>query len=306
MSEFDRRIAAIAATQRSIVTLDDVRAAGGNDKHCETRCNAGRWRRFDRGVFGLEGAVYDWTSQQLAAVKAGGVGARGSHLAAGRLYGIPGYGRAGVEVAVPRGRNYRRANVRVHSSTDLDRCETRIIDGVPVTDPNRTLLDLARYVPFGKLRRDVEWCRRQGLVDWSSLISCLVRHARQGRHGVRKLRAVILMDAHRSEITDSDFEFLVLSLILEAGLPEPALKYQVYEGDRFVGEVDHAYPSWKIAIECDGPVHRENPEVYAKDKLKRTDLNLCGWLVLEFSDTQVKARPQVVPRDVRAAVEARS
>jgi hypothetical protein len=303
MSDFDRRIAGIAASQRMIITLDDVRAAGGTRNHAMRRCDAGRWLRFDHGVYGLAGAQYDWTSRLLVAVKAGGADAVASHLAAARLYGMPGYGAAGPEVSVPRGRNYRRPHVRIHESTDLARCATRTVDGVPVTDPERTLLDLGRYVGHQRLRRNVEWCRRQGLVTWSSLIACLVRHARKGRHGVRRLRRVILEDAHRDEITDSDFELLVLSLILDAGLPEPVVRHEVHDGDRFVGEVDQAYPSLHIAVECDGPHHREDPEVYERDKLKRTDLNLCGWTVLEFSHEQVAARPQVVPRDVRAAID---
>ena len=305
MTDFDRRIAAVASAQRLIVTLDDVHAAGGTRNYAHTRCDAGRWTWLDDGVYGLAGIQLDWTTRQLIAVKAAGAGALTSHLAAARLEGIPGYRSAGLELSIPRGRRYRRPGISTHESTDLDRCDVRIVDGVPVTDPNRTLLDLARYVGIQRLRRNVEWCRRKGLVTWSSLISCLARHARQGRHGIRKLRAVILMDAHREDITDSDFELLVLSLVLEAGLPEPVLKYNVYDGERFVGEVDLAWPALKICVECDGPAHRENPAVYAKDKLKRTDLNICGWLVIEFDDQQVAARPQVVPRDVRAAVESR-
>jgi hypothetical protein len=253
----------------------------------------------------VNGAPLDWHTKLLAAIRAAGPGAVASHLAAARIHGLPGFGRAGLELSVPRGRRFRRANLRVHESTDLDRCTIRCVDGVPVTDVARTLLDLARYVPERRLARSVEWCRRNGLVTWSTLIATLYRHARKGRHGVRRLRNVILANAHRDEITDSDFEYLVLSLVVESGLPEPELHHCVYDGERFVAEVDLAYPVLWIAIECDGPVHRDDPAVWEADKARRNDLNLLGWTVLEISWERFRSRPDAVIAEIRSALAAR-
>ena len=61
----------------------------------------------------------------------------------------------------------------MHESTDLDRCTIVRRDGVPVTDPDRTILDVARYVSIMRLTRVVEGARRAELVTWSSLISTL-------------------------------------------------------------------------------------------------------------------------------------
>jgi hypothetical protein len=48
MGDLDRRVAAIAATQRQLITIDDIRTAGGTADHARTRCEAGRWIRIDR------------------------------------------------------------------------------------------------------------------------------------------------------------------------------------------------------------------------------------------------------------------
>jgi hypothetical protein len=305
MSDLDRRLAEVASTQRMLVTLHDVTDAGGTAHHAKTRLDAGRYRPAERGVYLLNGAPFDWHTRMLATTLAAGDGAVASHLAAARIHGIPGFAYAGVELSVPRGCRFRRSGVRVHESTDLDRCTIRRVDGVPVTDPARTLLDLARYVPEQKLARSTEWCRRNDLVTWSDLIATLYRHARRGRHGVRRLRHVILAGAHRDEITDSDFEFLVLSLLLEHGLPEPALHHRVYDGERFVAEVDLAYPQHRVAIECDGDLHRDDPELWEADKAKRNDLNLIGWTVLEVSRKRYVSRPDAVLAEVRAALPVR-
>lgn len=304
MSDLDRTLAGIASAQHLLVTLGDVRAAGGTRRHATTRCQAGRWRSVDRGVFLINGASLDWVVRLHASVLAAGDGAVASHLAAARLYGMPGFAKALPELSIPRGRRYRRKGIRTHESTDLDRCDPRLVEGIPTTDPNRTLLDLARYVGDRRLARVIEWCRREGLVTWSSLISTLRRHARKGRGGVRRLRRVIVANAHREEITDSDFEYLVISLLIDHGLPEPVLHHRVYDGERFVGEVDLAYPDLLIAIECDSDLHRTEKAVYERDKPKRTDLNIVGWMVVEVSWEQFTSKPESVVRDVRAAREA--
>lgn len=301
MSTIDSELAEIASRQRMLLTVDDVRRAGGDLHHIQRRVESGRWTMVDHRVYLIAGAPFDWLTRQLAAVLAAGPGAVTSHFAAARLHGIPGFGSAPPEVSIPRGRRYRRAGVRSHESTDLDRCTVVRRQGIPVTDPDRTILDVARYVGVARLARVVEAARRAGLVTWSSLTATLVRHARRGRHGTRRLRAVILAGAHREEITDSDFELLVLSLMRDHGLPEPVLHHRVFDGGRFVAEVDLAYPQWRIAIECDGAIHREE-DVRERDLPRQNDLVLQGWTVLRFSWTRLQRRPESIIREIRDAI----
>lgn len=287
-----------------LITTGDVRAAGGNLANVDRRVAGGRWTRVDRGVHLVAGAPFDWTTRQLAAVLAAGEGAAASHLAAARIWQLGGFSTAGVELSIPRGRRYRRVGVRTHESTDLDRCRIMRREGVPVTDPDRTLLDLGRYVGWRRLARVAEGARRAELVTWSSLIGMLARHARRGRPGVRCLRSVILSGAHREEVTDSDVELLVLGLLTEAGLPEPVLHHEVHEGERFVAEIDLAYPQWKVALECDGDVHLL-PEVRERDLPRQNDLVLAGWTVLRFSRDRVWSRPEAIVAETLAAVADR-
>lgn len=303
MSELDRRLATVAGRQRMLITLADIRRAGGATWHADRRIQGGRWRRVDRGVYLMAGAPWDWGTRQLAAVLAAGPGAVTTHLAAARVWGLPGYGTAGREVSIPRGRRHRRTDVRVHESTDLDRCRVVVRDGIPVTDLNRTVLDLGRYVGHARLQRAVEAARRTGQISWSSLIETLLAHARRGRPGVRRLRRVILQDAHRDEITDTDMELVVLGLLAEHDLPEPVLHHRVHDGQRFIAEVDLAYPQWRIAIECDGSIHLD-PQVRERDLARQNDLVLAGWTVLRFSWDRLRARPDLIVSEVEAAIRA--
>src|SRR3546814_8913179 len=87
----------------------------------------------------------------------------------------------------------RRSGLIVHESTDLDRCKIVDVDGIPTTETGRTLLDLARFVGPRRLLRNIEWCRRQELVDRPELFDVLAAHARRGRPGIRS-------EEHTSEL----------------------------------------------------------------------------------------------------------
>jgi hypothetical protein len=259
----------------------------------------------DVSVFRLVGAPAPWEARVLAPVLAIGGRTSASHTTAAALHGIPGFGRGTPEITVSRDGDRRRRGVIVHTSTDLDRCERVVVDGVPTTDLGRTLLDLARTTGDRRLHRCIEWSRRERGTTWSSLISTLARHARRGRPGIRRFRRVILANVHREEVTDSDFELLVLALLAEAGLPTPVLHHRVFDGTRFVAEVDLSYPPLHLAIELDGGVHLL-PEVREKDLRKQNDLVLLGWTVLRFTYERFRRNPEGVVAEIRSAIRAAS
>jgi len=300
MAELDRQLAKIAVQQHSLVTLRDAERAGAGRQHLATRVEAGHLERLERGVYGIAGLAR--SSDRL--LRATMLATRGpvavSHLAAARRLKIPGYATAPPEITVERGVRLRRMGLRIHESTDLDRCRIIEVDGIPTTDPARTLLDLGRLIGAQRLLRNIEHCRRAGLVDWDALLETLVRHARRGRPGIRRLREAIAGASHRPTITDSDLELLVLALLVEHGLPEPVLHHQVWDGDRFVAELDLAYPSRKVAMECDGDVHLER-EVRERDLPRQNDLILLGWTVLRFTPERYWTRPDRIVDEARTA-----
>ncbi len=277
MAELDRQLAAVAAQQHSLITLRDVTAAGGDAGHASRRVRSGRWERWAPGIYRIAGAPWTFEARVLAAVLAAGPGAVASHLCAARLLGF-GFTRAGPEVTIPRGRKHRPPTTRVHESTDLDRCEVRVVVGIPVTDPDRTALDLGRYLRVPSLTKAVEAARRLELVTWQSLLRTLVAHARQGRHGVTTLREVISEGLERAGITDTDSELLALALLREHGL-RPLLHHVVRAADgQVIAEIDLADPLRRTGLEIDGSVHLR-PEVRAKDDARDHRLRRMGWTI---------------------------
>jgi very-short-patch-repair endonuclease len=228
------------------------------------------------------------------------VGTVASHRCAAALWGIEGFPQRTPEVSVPRGRRLRRNGAKVHESTDLDRTDVVVRNGIPTTDLARTILDLSRRTGDDALALAVQWCRRERGLTWAQLAGVLRRHARRGRPGIRRLRRVIARHAHRDEVSDSTFEELVIALLLEHGLPEPVLHHAVALRGRVI-VIDLAYPDRKVAIELDGGHHMQ-PAIFRSDRPRQNAIVLDGWLILRFTWADFCTEPERIAREVRAAL----
>lgn len=302
MSAFDHAITEVASRQHSVFSVQQALDAGGTRKMLLARERGGRIATVDVDVYRIAGAPLTWEARVLAATLSAGPGSLVSHRAAAALWGFEGFIKGTPELTVPRGRRYRRDEVRTHESTDLHLCGTRQRSGIPVTDPGRTILDLARRTGDQRLLQAIESARRLRLTSWSELIATLAKHARRGRPGIRRLRRVIAANAHREEITDTDFELLVLALLIEHGLPEPVVHHELRgPGGTLLAEIDLAYPRLRIAIELDGGVHRR-ADVFERDRPRQNKIVLDGWIILRFTWDMFRSHPEQVVNEVRAAI----
>lgn len=298
----DRTIAELAARQHAVFTGAQAVELGVPRSALDHRVAIGRLTRVGPDLLHIAGAPIRWEARVLGLTLSAGPDALASHRCAAALWGLEGFGRGTPELTVPRGTRFRRDAARVHESTDLERCTRRMREGIPVTDPARTLLDLARRLGDERLLRAIESARRLGLTTWPDLIATLTAHARRGRPGIQRLRRVLAANLHRDEVTDSDFELLVLALLLEHGLPEPVVHHVLRSSDgRHLAEVDLAYPRLRIAIELDGGVHRQR-EVFERDRPRQNAIVLQGWVVLRFTWDTFANRPLEIVQAVRSAI----
>lgn len=302
MANPDEVLAALARAQHSVFTGTQAVERGVTRRMLRIRLAGRRLDRIDHDVFHMPGTPLTWEAKLLGLVLAAGDGALASHRSAAALWGIEGFNRGTPELTVPRGSRFRRDGARLHESTDLHLCGRRVRDGIPLTDPARTILDLARRSKDGPLLEAIESARRLKLTSWSELVATLAKHARRGRPGIRRLRSVIAANIHREEITDSTLELLVLALLVEHGLPEPVLHHRLFAPDEtFIAEVDLAYPGLRIAIELDGGVHRK-AEVFERDRPRQNGIVLEGWIVLRFTWKQLVEHPEEIVASVRSAI----
>lgn len=115
------------------------------------------------------------------------------------------------------------------------------------------------------------------------------------RRGAARLR--IALDLIRTDAW-SPRESLVRCILLDAGLPEPQLNFDVRVGGRFIACVDMAYPAERVAIEYLGMLHGER---WAVDVERLAALRAAGWTVIEVTAALLRS-PETLVRRVAAAL----
>jgi len=241
----------------------------------------------------------------MAACLAAGKGAVASHRSAARVWGLLGTSDDIVEVTVPRDRRPRLRGVTVHRSTDLAAKYSTVRHRIPVTNPLRTMVDLAAVVSPDV----VEDALDAGLA-WPSLFSvkavkaALEELSQHGRAGAGVLRKVLAERELGDAVSDSQLERRMAGLLRRAGLPPAVFHFVVCTpAGLFLAEVDFAYPDVKLAVEVDGFGVHGTPRAMAKDFVRQNGLVPYGWRVLRFTWRQVVREPEMVAAAIAAALE---
>lgn len=226
-----------------------------------------------------------------------------SHRAAAAVWGIDGFPFALWELTIPYSRSVSLPGVKIHRSKQYGLSDPTIIDGLPVTGIERTVLDLAAVVSPKRLNLALDATIRQKLVDWPDLYEVLVRHSARGRDGCGKLRTMLEARYGETAIPDSRWNRMVGTLLLDAGLSEPAYEHEVTnEAGEFLARVDLAYPLARLAIELDSVRWHHNLESFRADPRRKNALLIEGWRVLTFTWEDFSKRPGELVASVRAAM----
>jgi very-short-patch-repair endonuclease len=259
--------------------------------------------RLHASVFAFAGSPDTWERSVMAACLAAGEGAAASHRTAARLWKLRDSADDRVEITVPRNRFPRLRGVTVHRSADLKAEHSTVRHRIPVTNPLRTMVDLAAVVPPDAVEDALDaGLRSPALFSVAAVESMLDDLARRGRTGAGVLRRVLDGRVLGDAVTDSELEKRMAALLRRAGLP-PAVFHQVVytPAGLFLAELDFAYPDIKLAIEVDGFGVHGTPRAMAKDFVRQNGLVPYGWHVLRFTWRQVVRQPDMVAAAIRAA-----
>lgn len=242
------RIAAIASLQHGVLTRAQLLEAGLTSDMVDGRVRSGRLCPLQRGVYlngALVGPLEPERAREMAAVLACGPGALVSHESAAFLWALlhPHRGRVPVHVTIPGADRGRRPGIRPHRVTVLPPEDRTVVDGVPVTTPARTIVDLAARVRPRVLEQVTAAAMRRDLADQEDVADVLAR--KSGARGAPLLRR--LMATRRGPaFTRSEAEERFLTLIRGAGLPDP--ETNVHVGG---SEVDFLWRAERVIVEVD-------------------------------------------------------
>lgn len=267
-------------------TREQARAAGITDAKLRGRT---AYRRLFRGVYVGARVELTFGVWLRAALLASPPGSVVSHVTALRWYGYQLGEWWPLHVSSRTTTHSRQKQLMTHRRRDVIRA--RLLRGVPVTEPNRTLIDLAYDVTVPELIEAIEWMLLRGYTTLSHLTTHALDHHLRG---VRRVRQVIGFVREGSE---SPMETRVRLMIRFAHLPEPAPNV-VLRDDRghFLARGDLVYARWKVLVEYDGWHHERDAGQRQRDIGRRERLEAAGWRVIVVTAADLKAPRMIVHR----------
>jgi very-short-patch-repair endonuclease len=229
----------------------------------------------------------------MAAVLLAGPEALLSHASAGALWAINSQEDPRIiEVTVPN-RRLRAPGLQVHRRARLPEADRAERDGIRVTSPARTLIDLAIRFPPRQLEAAVNKADKLDLIDPESLRRLL--EMRPGLRGVTALRS--LLDRRTFVLTDSDLERRFLPLARRAGLPSPQTGV-IVNGFK----VDFYWPELGLVVETDGLRYHRTAAQQARDRERDQAHAAAGLTPLRFTHAQVAFEADRVVATLQAVV----
>jgi very-short-patch-repair endonuclease len=167
----------------------------------------------------------------------------------------------------------------------LEAGEVTSRDGIPVTSPNRTLIDIATRLSRNELEAAIAEADRRSLTDPERLRSELERLSKAP--GVGVLRR--LLDRQVFRLTDSELERHFLPIARRARLSLPQT------GQRLNGfKVDFYWPDLGLVVETDGLRYHRTAAQQTRDRLRDQAHTSAGLTTLRFTYAQVRFEPEHV------------
>jgi very-short-patch-repair endonuclease len=151
----------------------------------------------------------------------------------------------------------RPTGLIVHHSTTLLKRDIRLVQGLRVTSPARTLLDMAPRLKPKQLTRAINDLRLRDLLTIDQLVDVIGRNPTH--------RAATLLQPHlefaQPEPTRSVLEDRFLPLLRKHGLPTPQINVDVC-GYR----VDAHFPDHSLVVELDGWKRHGTRDRFVEDR----------------------------------------
>jgi very-short-patch-repair endonuclease len=237
-----------------------------------------------------------WHRDQIAAcfwAKRGAAAGR----AAGFLHELPGCEMPPVEVVTTDRKILSRCGIVLHVTKRLPRLQITVVEGIPSTTVERTLLDLAGILTQRQAAIALDSALRRGLTTLGALDHCLFLTARRGRNGCGALRRLVHERIGLVEPPNSGLETVIFEMLKASTLPLPSLQVVIRDAEgRFVARPDFVYPAERLIIQGHSKQWHWGVAAESKDLEQHNALCALGYrlLYLTWSDATRHADRTVI------------
>jgi very-short-patch-repair endonuclease len=288
-------LADLARRQHGVVSASQLTRLGFAKASIAEAIEQGRLHRLQRGVYAVGHEALSWEGRCLGAVLANQP-AVASHLTAAWIWGLLRTRPGTLHLTAPS-RRHRKKLVIVHfAKLDLD--DQTVVDGIPVTSPARTVLDLAPGESVRDLGRLLERADDRELLDRRRFESVLTRAG--GHPGRGKFEDALRAYEPEKATLRSQLEKRFRRLVLAAGLPRPQTNIAV-EGY----ELDCYWEAEGFAVELDVYATHGSPRSFETDREREDDLLLAGIELIRVTGVRLDREPRETIARVAAHLERR-
>ncbi len=290
---------------RPVLSRADALAAGLDDRDLARAVRRGALTRVRRGAYADPSAgLTRHRALVLATAPLLRDGSAVSHASAAVLHGLPLWRTDPDRVHVtrrPPAAGSGSARVHLHVAR-LPDDEVTLVDGLLVTGLARTVVDLARSLPFERAVVTADAALASGGVSRQDLTACLARMGPVpgSRCGARVLA---FADGRSESVGESRSRVLIARL----GLPVPDLQVRIVRPDRStVARCDFGWREHATVGEFDGRVKyradrgRDPAEAVYREKLREDEIRDSRWEVARWGWADLDT-PSVVDGRIRRA-----
>ena len=301
-----RTVLSLSTAQHGVASRVQLLGLGLTSSAITYRIRRRRLHVLFPGVYAVGRPDLTLQGWMLAAAFACGAGAVLSHESAAILWGLiesPPWATFSSRAMRPSGpfelsvsppRTVARPGLIVHRRRALGPLDVSEHDGIPLTSPVRTLVDLAARESAETVERAINRADKRGVATPDRLVLELARLPLGP--GVALLRA--LLDRDRLILTDSVLEQRFLPIAHRAGLGPPKTQQRV-SGYR----VDFWWPQLGLVVETDGLRYHRTAADQARD-LKRDQAHAAAGLAsLRFTHHQIAHEAASVEATLRQVAE---
>jgi very-short-patch-repair endonuclease len=197
-----------------------------------------------------------------------------------------------VSLALPRQRRCTRGFCVQKRVVDPE--QVRQVEGIPITSPAQTVIDLVRITGSGDPIDTALRARATTIAELNEVFASLPH--RRGNP-----LCAILLDESRDEPW-SGAERALHRLLHSAGIDGwVANKAVVVGAQRRAADV--RFDRIRLAIEVDGYELHSRRQVFEDDRVRQNAFVLDGWTVLRFTARQIEDQPEEVITQIRQAIE---
>lgn len=177
-----------------------------------------------------------------------------------------------------------------------------MIDGIPVTAIERSLIDVGRHWNAQRVGSLLDEAVRAERTTYERFEQRFHALARSGRNGIGVARQVLVA---RGLDDGWGFEAAMSRALRRHGLPTPTREWAVPTPEHTY-HVDFAFPEAMLGIECDSTLAHTQPHQFEFDLRRQNAIVRAGVLLLRYTPTALRTDEDRVISEISEELRQRA